>query len=222
MVLVIDASGSMRDGGFDQTDRTKSRFETVQVIVNDFIARRAGDTIGLIVFGTHSFVASPPTNDMRMLSAIVDRLYVGIAGPYTALYEAIAKGAALLHGNPSREKIIVLLTDGRNSPGAPVGPNVAQALAEKEGVRLYAVVIGNTPKPQESELQVMAEATGGRYFEASDASALAEIYAQIDSLETSPQRPPAITVKTYYYIFPLFLGFLTLLLYVYWRNRRVS
>ena len=222
VALVVDASTSMRDGGFDPADKTKSRFEAVQAILERFIAQRTGDTVGLVVFGTHAFVASPPTRDTGLLSNIVDRLYVGIAGQYTALYEAVAKGVVLLHGSPSREKIIVLLTDGRNTPGAPVPPGVAASLAAKEGVKLYAVVIGDAPGAQESELETMAGQSGGRCFRAADASVLAEVYDEIDRLEKSPQRPPAMTVKTYYYIYPLFAGFLTLLLYVYRRNRRVS
>ena len=96
------------------------------------------------------------------------------------------------------------------------------ALAAKEGARLYAVVIGDAPASQASELETMSAQSGGRYFRAGDASVLAEVYDAIDRLEKSPQRPPAMTVKEYYYIYPLFAGFLTLLLYVYRRNRRVS
>jgi Ca-activated chloride channel family protein len=210
MTLVVDASESMRNGDFDPDDQTKSRFEAVQAILGRFVAQRGGDTVGMVVFGTHAFIASPSTADTRMLSQIIDRLYVGIAGKYTALYEAVAKGITLLHRSGSREKIVVLLAD------------VATALAEKEGVRLYAVVIGETPAEQESVLETMAQSSGGEYFTAKDASALSDVYAKIDALEKSPQQPPKMTVKEYYYIYPLFAGFLTLLLYVYWRNRRVS
>jgi len=220
--LVVDTSESMRSGGFDAADKTKSRFETVQEILDDFVSERGSDTIGLIVFGTHAFIASPPTGDHRLLSRIIGQLYVGIAGKYTALYEAIAKGVALLQGSGSREKIIVLLTDGRNTPGAPVSAEVAGALAEKEGIRLHAVVIGDAPAAQESVLEAMAERSGGHYFVAKDASTLRDVYRQIDALEASPQKPPVLTVKEYYYIYPLFAGFLTLLLYVYWRNRRMT
>jgi len=222
VALVVDASGSMQNGGFDPADRTRSRFDAVQQILDAFVAQRTGDNVGLVVFGTHSFVASPPTNDMQLLSGIIDRLYVGISGKYTALYEAIARGIALLHDSPSREKIAIVLTDGRNTPGAPVRPEIASALALKEGVRVYAVVIGEAAKPQEMPLESLSEQSGGRYFQAKDASALSDVYAEIDRLEKSLQRPPLVTEKEYFYIYPLFAGFLTLLLYVYWRNRRVS
>lgn len=221
VALVVDTSTSMRNGDFDPDDRTKSRFEAAQEILEAFAKQRTGDSIGLVAFGTHAFIASPPTADTGLLTRIIGQLYVGIAGKYTALYEAIAKGVVLLRGIESREKIVILLSDGRNTPGAPVGADTAAALAKKEGARLYAVVIGDTPAAQEETLAAMAKSTGGRYFSAADASALSEVYAQIDRLERSPQRPPSVTVKEYFYIYPLFFGFLTLLLYVYWRNRRV-
>ncbi len=220
MTLVVDASASMRNGDFDLADRTRSRFEAVQEILRDFVAHRRSNTIGMVVFGTHAFVASPPTSDLQTLSTIIDRLYVGIAGKYTALYEAIAKGIFLLQRSESAEKVVIVLTDGRNTPGAPVSAEVAESLAEKEGVRIYAVLIGEAPAAQETALSTLAEQSGGAFFTATDAKALESVYAKINRLEKSPQRAPAITVKAYYYIYPLFAGFLTLLLYVYWRNRR--
>ena len=222
VALVVDTSTSMRNGGFDPHDNTKSRFEAAQEILEGFVRRRGSDVIGLVAFGTHAFIASPPTADTGLLARIIDQLYVGIAGKYTALYEAAAKGVVLLHDTKSREKIVILLSDGRNTPGAPLSADTASALAKKEGARLYAIAIGDTPAAQEETLEKMAKNTGGHYFRATDASALLKVFAQIDRLERSPQRPPMVTIKEYFYIYPLFLGFLTLLLYVYWRNRRVS
>lgn len=217
LALVLDSSASMRNGGFDGRDRTRSRFETAQAIVSDFIAKRRSDTLGLVVFGTHAFVASPLTPDRGLLAQILSRLYVGITGEHTALYEAIAKATAMLSQSESKTKIAVVLSDGRNTPGAPVSAAVAEALAEKEHVRLYTVVIGERDNPV---LAKMAEATGGRHYRAEDADMLSAIYGEINALVRSPQKPPAVIVKEYYYVYPLFAGFLSLLLYVYWRNRR--
>ncbi|MHC3995367.1 vWA domain-containing protein [Thiomicrolovo sp. ZZH C-3] len=220
--LVVDSSASMRNGDFDPDDRTRSRFEAVQEILQAFVAQRSSDSVDLVVFGTHTFTAAPPTTDMGMLSQIIGQLYVGIAGKYTALYEAMARGIVSLHDVKSAEKIVVVLTDGRNTPGAPVGSDVVGGLAAKEGVRLYAVVIGEEPSPQESVLHTLTEESGGAYFTARNSASLADVYAQIDALEKSPQRPPVVIVKAYYYIYPLFMGFMTLLLYIYLRNRRVA
>jgi len=217
VALVVDASSSMREGTFDAADKTRSRFESAQAIVADFIAGRGSDTVGLVVFGTHAFVAAPLTPDRALLAQIVDRLYVGIAGEYTALYEAVAKAAAMLAKSESESRVAVVLSDGRNTPGAPVGADVAGALAAKEHVRVYAVVIGEGGDPA---LERIARATCGRFYRAGDAQTLASVYAEIDALERSPQRPPRLIVKQYYYVYPLFAGFMALLLYVYLRNRR--
>ncbi|WP_345987367.1 VWA domain-containing protein [Sulfurimonas sp. HSL1-2] len=224
--LVVDASASMRNGDFDPDDRTRSRFEAVQEILQAFVAQRSSDSVGLVVFGTHTFTAAPPTSDMGMLSKIIGQLYVGIAGKYTALYEAMARGIVSLHDVQSTEKIVVVLTDGRNTPGAPVGSDVVGGVALKDGVRLYAVVVGDAPEDapaaQESVLKTLTAESGGAYFTARNTTSLADVYAQIDALEKSPQRPPVLIVKEYYYVYPLFAGFMTLLLYVYLRNRRLG
>jgi Ca-activated chloride channel family protein len=220
VALVVDASESMRNGDFVATDRPQSRFEAVQRILSDFIKQRESDALGLVVFGTHAFVASPLTTEHELLSALLQRLYVGIAGKYTALYEAIAKGVALLHASDARSKILIVLSDGRNTPGAPVGADVAAALVQKEAVKVYAVLIGDAQEAQANALEALATKSGGGVYRAADADALAKVYAQIDALEPSPQRRPALRVKEYYYIYPLFVGFLFLMLYVYWRNRR--
>lgn len=222
VALVVDSSASMRNGDFDAGDRTRTRFEVAQEILSDFVASRSSDAIGVVAFGTHAFVAAPPTLDRRMLERIIDQLYVGIAGKYTALYEAIAKGVVLLKDAPGKEKIVVVLTDGRNTPGAPVSADVASVLAEREGARVYAVMIGDAPSAQEAALERITEKSGGAFYTARDAKALADVYARIDALEKSPQRTPVMTVRQYYYVYPLFVGFLTLLLYVYWRNRRAA
>jgi len=195
LALVLDSSASMRNGGFDGTDRARSRFETAQAIVSDFIAKRRSDTLGLVVFGTHAFVASPLTPDRGLLTQILNRLYVGIAGEHTALYEAIAKATAMLSQSESKTKIAVVLSDGRNTPGAPVSATVAEALAEKEHVRLYTVVIGERDDPV---LAKMAEATGGGNYRAEDADMFSAIYGEINALARSPQNQPAMIVKEFY------------------------
>lgn len=220
MSLVIDASASMRDGDFNATDRTQSRFDAARRIVEDFLRRRSSDSIGLVVLGTHAFVASPPTMDHRMLTQVLDRLYVGIAGEYTALYEAMGKAIVQLEAVSDAQKVVVVLSDGKNSPGSPLTPAVVTELAKRLGVRIYIIAIGDDHGRQKTALAPIAEQSGGRLFWASDAAGLFEVYKTIDALEKSPQRPPRMRVKEYFYIYPLFIGFLSLLLYIFLRNRR--
>lgn len=220
IALVIDASQSMRSGSFDPADKTRSRFDAVKAIVNRFIDERRSDAVGLVVFGKYAFVASPLTTELKLLEGVVDQLYIGMAGKFTALYEATAQGVNLLRGGQSRNKIAIILTDGQNTPGGKVPPEVAVALAKKEGVKLYTIGIGKPDGYNRVALERIARATGGQSFGAVDARELEAVYDAIDRLEKSQLRPPPIHYKHYYYIYPLFLGFLTLLLYVYLRNRR--
>jgi len=222
MSLVIDASASMRKGDFNAMDRTQSRFDAARQIVDDFLQRRSSDSIGLVVLGTHAFIASPPTMDHALLAQILERLYVGIAGQYTALYEAIGKAIAQLETLPDTRKMAIVLTDGRNAPGSLLTPDIVTQLAEKMSTRVYVIVIGEANARQTEVLALIAEQSGGRLYAASDVTALAKAYRAIDKLEKSPQRPPRMQVKEYYYIYPLFVGFLSLLLYVFLRNRRMA
>ncbi len=220
IALVLDASESMDEGGFDPSERSRSRFDVVQSIVERFVAERPADEIGLIVFGTHAFAASPLTQDHAALQTILGRLYVGMAGKYTALYEALALSASMLTAAGKKNRIAIVLTDGRNTPGGAIGPDVAEALLKKQKVRLYAVRIGEPGERAPMRLEAMAEATGGRHFVAHDAKELRGIYTSIDATERSTVRSLPVAFKYYYFIYPLFAGFMTLLLYVFLRNRR--
>jgi Ca-activated chloride channel family protein len=90
IALILDASGSMKERGFDPSNPAATRFDVVKSIVKDFIQKRENDNMGLVVFGAYSFIASPLTYDKHILSRIVSQLQIGMAGQYTALYEALA------------------------------------------------------------------------------------------------------------------------------------
>ena len=215
--LVLDASESMRAKGFDSAAPQRSRFDAVRDIVADFVAARKGDAVGLVVFGSRAFVASPPTLSHDLITGILRQLSVGAAGPYTALYEAIAR-AAVLAERGKGERVAVVLSDGRVTSDGRFDAPTALALAKKARLRLYTVAVGSDERDTEL-LRRMAEASGGRFFKADDAAALRQAYETIDTLEKSPAVVRPVTIKHYYYIYPLFAGFLTLLLYVFLRNR---
>ncbi len=220
IALVIDASQSMSARGFDERDPMVNRFDAVQSIVGDFIQSRTSDNIGVVVFGKYSFVAAPLTYDQKILKQVVDQLYIGIAGKFTALYESIAQSVNLLKDSDAKSKIAIVLTDGHNTPGGKVPLDVALELAKKEGVRVYTIGIGGANEYNGALLRVIAGETGGQAFDASNARELQKVYATIDELEKSDIETNRYTYKQYYYPFPMFIALLSLLLYVYLRNRR--
>ena len=224
IAMILDASQSMQARGFDDTNINLTRFDVVKSIVADFISKRKSDNIGLVVFGAYSFIASPLTYDEHILNRIVSQLQIGMAGKYTALYESLAQGVNLLKMTKSKSKVAILLTDGYSTPSVDKVPlKVALDMAKKEGVKVYPIGIGSANGRDgynRAVLMKIAKETGGVAFGASSATELVSIYKRIDELEKSEIKNESYTYLKYYYIYPLFLGFLSLILYVFLRNKR--
>jgi len=220
IALILDASQSMQAKGFDETNRNLTRFDVVKGIVSDFIASRKNDNIGIVVFGSYSFIASPLTYDANILRGIVSNLYIGMAGKFTALYESLAQGVNLLKMSKSKTKIAILLTDGYNTPDSRFPFDAAIELAKKEGVKVYPIGIGGPNEYNKKILLKIAKATGGVAFGAASANELGAVYAKINELEKSEIENETFNYLKYYYSIPLFISFFSLMLYVFFRNRR--
>ena len=224
IAMILDASGSMKAKGFDDSNLNLTRFDVVKNIVGDFISKRKNDNIGLVVFGSYSFIASPLTYDEHILSRIVSQLQIGMAGEYTALYESLAQGVNLLKMTESKSKIAILLTDGYSTANMDKVPlETALEMAKKEGIKVYPIGIGS-PRGQDGYNQAVllkiAQETGGVAFGASSATQLVNIYKKIDELEKSEIKNESYSYLKYYYVYPLFVGFLSLIFYVFLRNKR--
>ena len=144
-----------------------------------------------------------------------------MAGQYTALYEALAQGVNLLKMSKSKSKVAILLTDGYSTKGVDKIPlDVAIDMAKKEGVKIYPIGIGAPDGYNRAVLMKIAKETGGVAFGASNARQLQEVYKKINKLEKSEIKNETFSYLKYYYFYPLFIGLLSLLLYVYLRNKR--
>jgi len=223
IVLVLDTSESMKQRGFDPSDPTQTRFDVVKKIVSQFIQKRNQDNIGMVVFGAYSFIAAPLTYDTKILQEILSRINIGIAGRYTALYTALAQGVHLLKMSKAKSKVIILLTDGYSTPQVDKIPlNVVLDMIKKEHIKVYPIGIGAPHEYNRQVLLKIANASGGVAFGARNAKELDAIYKKIDALEKSRIKSEKFTYKHYYFQFPLFIGFLSLMLYIYLLNRRGS
>jgi len=219
IVLLLDASQSMRMQGFDENNLQRNRFSVVQDIVDDFIQKRSNDNLGMIVFGSYAFVASPITYDKHILSKLLRQLYIGVAGEKTAIYDAIAQSLTLMQENGAKSKIAILLTDGRNTAGN-MPYDAAIALAQREGVKIYTIGIGRPGEFSEGTLARIAKATEGEYFSAYSAQQLEGIYEEINRLEKSELKGEKYLHKTYYYLYFLFVALMSLLLYLVIRSKK--
>jgi len=223
LALILDASQSMQARNFDEMNPSLTRFDVVKLIVQDFISKRESDNIGLVVFGAYSFIASPLTYDEHILSRLVSQLQIGMAGKYTALYESLAQGVNLLKMSKSKSKVAILLTDGYSTQEVDKIPlDVALEMAKKEGVKVYPIGIGLPNEYNRAVLMKIAKETGGVAFGASSARELQDIYNKIDELEKSEIKNESFTYLKYYYVYPLFIALISLMLYIYLRNKRGS
>jgi Ca-activated chloride channel family protein len=222
-MLAVDLSGSMRTDDMQLSGQPVSRFGAVEAIAGDFIARRSGDEMGLILFGSRAFLVTPLTYDLQAVRAQLQGAAVGLAGTETAIGDAIGVAVKRLAGLPEQARVVVLLTDGVN-----IAPLDAAHAAKAAGVRIYTIGIGatemsipdlfgtHTVNPSadldESMLRTMATQTGGRYFRATDASQLADAYRAIDALEPMPQQGPSLRPRHELFPWPLGVAALAWLL----------
>ncbi|HET6806252.1 MAG TPA: VWA domain-containing protein [Frateuria sp.] len=218
MLLAIDLSGSMRTEDMQLAGQDVSRFEAVEAIAGDFITRRAGDELGLVLFGSRAFLVTPLTYDLDAVRAQLRGAAVGLAGTETAIGDAIAVAVKRLAGLPQQARVLVLLTDGVNNAGS-ISPEQAAAAAKAAGVRVYTIGVGATQMRvpdffgmrlvnpsadlDEAMLTRIAEQTGGRFFRATDTHQLATAYRTIDTLEPMPQHGPVLRPRHELFRWPL-------------------
>ena len=197
VVLALDISGSMDERDFTDTDGNRQqRLEAVKGVMRQFIAERDGDRMALIVFGSRAFVQAPFTEDLQSLSGFLDQTAVGMAGPHTALGDAIGLGIRTFEASEVEQRLMILLSDGADTASRMTPVNAA-ALAAERGVTIYAIGVGDPEASGEDKvdlaaLEEIARQTGGQFFYAGDEAALSEVYAEIDR-----QNPRAVETVTY-------------------------
>lgn len=199
VVLALDLSGSMDARDFEGQDGAPvQRLQAVKEVMRQFITERDGDRMAMITFGTRAFVQAPFTEDLQSLSGFLDQSVVGMAGPNTALGDAIGLGIRTFEASDVDQRLMILLSDGADTSSRMTPVNAA-ALAADRGVVIYTIGVGDPDGAGEDRvdlgaLQDIAKRTGGQFFFAGDEAALAQVYAEIDkqnprSVETTSFRP---------------------------------
>ncbi len=201
IVLALDLSGSMKALDFKRDGKIISRLDAVKGVVSDFIMKREGDRIGLVVFGTHAFTQVPLTRDYNTIAFMLDHLKIGAAGPSTAIGDALGISLKRLEDIPAKSNIIILLTDGKSNAGELSWQEAAKIAAQRK-IKIHTIGVGSRGKVpflvdglfgkqyvyrqvdmDWDALDSIAEQTGGTFFKAKDIDSLASIYKMIDSME---------------------------------------
>ena len=218
MMLAVDLSGSMSEPDMELGGRPVERLTAAKAVLADFLDRRKGDRVGLLVFGEHAYALTPLTADLTTVREQLRDSVVGLAGRETALGDAIALAVKRLREQPRGQRVLILLTDGVNTAGA-LDPLKAAELAKAEGVRVYTVALGGDGNGvslfglpvqageedpvDEKTLRGIASETGGRFFRARNTAELAGIYAELDRIEPVTVTAPAMQPRVECYVWPL-------------------
>ena len=218
LMLAVDLSGSMSEEDMTLGGQVVDRLTAAKAVLADFLDRRGGDRVGLLVFGQRAYTLTPLTLDITSVRQQLEDSVVGLAGRETALGDALALSVKRLQSQPADQRVVVLLTDGVNTAGV-LDPDKAAELAHDAQVRVHTIAFGGEgglsvfgfrlPSPggdqiDEAGLQRIAQATGGKFFRARDTESLAGIYAEIDRLE--PIRRPGQAVRPRIERYPWPLG----------------
>lgn len=213
LLLLVDLSGSMQAEDFtNAAGDTVNRLSAVKEVLGDFLLRREGDRVGLVVFGDAPFLQAPFSTDLNLARQLLNETEIGMAGPRTAFGDAIGLGVNLFESSEAPAKTIIALTDG-NDTKSQVPPVEAARIAHQRNIRIHAVAIGDPTtlgeeKLDEEALRGVAESSGGSYFFAGDRNELAGIYDQLDRIETRKVNVISYRPRNDLYYWPLVAGLL--------------
>jgi len=189
LMLLVDLSGSMEAEDFTNSQGARvDRLTAVKEVLDEFLTRREGDRVGLIVFGNAAFVQVPFTQDLEATRQLLDETAVRMAGPRTAFGDAIGLGITMFERSEVEHRVMIALTDG-NDTGSKVPPPQAARIAKDNDIIIHVVGVGDPTATGEEKLDdealtAVAATTGGRYFHAEDRDQLEEIYTELDRINT--------------------------------------
>ena len=227
LLLAVDISGSMDTQDMILNRTAVNRLKVVKKVAGEFIKRRHGDRVGLILFGSRAYLQTPLTFDTETTATLLDESEIGLAGRETAIGDAIGLAVKRLRDDAAADRVLVLLTDGANTSGE-VEPLQAAEFAARDGLTVYTVgvgademmvqdffgsrVVNPSADLDEDTLRTIAERTGGRYFRARDAVSLEKIYEILDELEPVESDVEIIRPIDELFFWPLSVAYVLALL----------
>lgn len=198
LMLVLDVSDSMSSRDFSLGPQKITRLDMVKVLADDFLTKRQGDQVGLVLFGEEAYVYVPLTSDLVTTRSMLQEVNLGIAGPRTAMGDALALALKNMKDIPASSKVIILISDGFANAGQ-IHPEEVLLIAKEMGVKIYTIGVGADEMMEpsffgsqmfnpsadldEALLTKIANETGGQYFRAKTTQDMQRIYQQLDQLE---------------------------------------
>ncbi len=218
LMLAVDLSASMQEQDFVLNKQTVDRLTAIKAIATEFINRRVGDRLGLILFGTQAYLQTPLTFDRKTVATLLNESAIGLAGDNTAIGDAIGLAVKRLRNESQNSRVLILLTDGANTAGE-VSPLKAAELAAANHLKIYTIGVGAdemlvggffgyrkvnpSADIDEGTLIKIAESTGGYYYRAKSLDELNNIYLRLDELEPVEKEKQYFRPKRELYFIPL-------------------
>ncbi|MCK4710513.1 MAG: VWA domain-containing protein [Gammaproteobacteria bacterium] len=218
LMLAVDLSGSMEVEDFKLNGSLVDRLTATKAVASEFIKRRKGDRIGLILFGRKAYLQTPLTFDRQTVSTLLNESVIGLAGKETAIGDAIGLAVKRLEKEDINSRVLILLTDGANTAGE-VQPLKAAQLAKQYQLKIYTIGIGAdemivrsifgsrrvnpSADLDEKTLTAIAKETGGKYFRARNTQELEKIYKLLDELEPVEKETQSFRPTTALFYWPL-------------------
>ena len=227
LLLAVDISGSMDTQDMILNRTAVNRLKVVKKVAGEFIQRRHGDRVGLILFGSRAYLQTPLTFDTETTATLLNESEIGLAGRETAIGDAIGLAVKRLRDDAASDRVLILLTDGANTSGE-VQPLQAAEFAARDGLTVYTVgvgademmvqdffgsrVVNPSADLDEDTLRAIADQTGGRYFRARDAESLEKIYEILDELEPVESDVETIRPVDELFYWPMGIAYILALL----------
>lgn len=218
LMLAVDLSASMQEQDFILNKEAVDRLTAIKSIATQFIERRVGDRVGLILFGSQAYLQTPLTFDRKTVITLLNESAIGLAGDNTAIGDAIGLAVKRLRNESSNSRVLILLTDGANTAGE-VSPLKAAELAASNHLKIYTIGIGAdemlvggffgyrkvnpSADLDEKMLLKIAESTGGYYYRAKNLNELNNIYMRLDELEPVEKEKQYFRPRRELYAYPL-------------------
>jgi Ca-activated chloride channel family protein len=228
IMLAIDLSGSMREQDYRLGSQWVDRLTATKFVAGEFIQRRKGDRIGLILFGDQAYLQAPLSFDRETIKRLLEEAALGLAGQKTAIGDAIGLGIKRLRDQGDNEHVLILLTDGENTAGN-VGVYEAAEVAAQQNIKIYTVGIGADSQQaldffrrsslDEATLKKIAAMTQGKYFRARDTQEFQRIYEELDRLEPIVREKESWRPRIDLFYLPLAFAFVLFSVAIVLRNR---
>lgn len=222
LMLVVDMSRSMEEPDMEWQNQRITRYQAVQKVVGDFVVRRRGDAIGLVVFGDFADIQAPLTPDTLAVRDLLADLRPGMAGNNTAIGDGLALAVKRLRALDAPDKVVILLSDGENTAGR-LTPEEGIKVASASGIRVHTIAFGGEQRlglfgmpsgggVDERALTRIADETQGQFFRARSTEELESVYRRLDELEPSLRSGPEQRLASEWFWLPAGLGWLLLAL----------